>query len=112
MTTFAEVLAFVGNEATDSQVRAIWDAGNARMKHVRSLAAAENLGNLQPGQTVRLQGLKPKYLNGLTGTVQAIEGSRIRVKLDDVSALAAGRYVQFDHTLLAPASAVSLVQTA
>lgn len=109
MSNFAEFLSYMATSATESEVRAVFEVGNQRLKTIRTVTAAENLASLQPGQVVRLGGLKPKYLNGLTGTVQSIEGSRVRVKLDDVSALTASRYVGLDHTLLAPASTVTLV---
>lgn len=109
MTTFDEAFAYIANEATEEQIRAIFHVGNARIKNLRAVTAAANIANLSPGTTVRLQNLKPKYLNGLTGTVQAVEGDKVRVKLDDVSALQAGRYVSFDHTLSAPASTVAIV---
>ena len=109
MSDYATLLSYVATSATEAEVRGLFEVANQRLKTLRTTTAAENLASLQKDQVVRLSGLKPKYLNGLTGTVQGIEGSRVRVKLDDISALTAGRYVGFDHTLLAPASCLTLV---
>lgn len=109
MSDYATLLSYVATSASEAEVRGLFEVANQRLKTLRTTTAAENLASLQKDQTVRLQGLKPKYLNGLTGTVQGIEGNRVRVKLDDVSAITAKRYVNFDHTLLAPASAVTLI---
>lgn len=110
MTTFSDVVAYVTNEATESEARALFDTVNSRLKALRAATAAENIANLKPDANVRLGGLKPKYLNGLTGSVVSIEGTRVRVKLDDQSYRTAGRYANpLDHTILAPASTLTLV---
>lgn len=110
MTTFNDVLAYVTNEATENESRALFDAANARIKALRTATAAENIANLQPGATVRLTNLRPKYLAGLVGEVVGVEGNRVRVKLDEATARGARRYVSpLDNTILAPAAAVTLV---
>lgn len=110
MTTFNDVLTYMRDSATESEASALFEAANARLRSLRAATAAENIASLKPDTEVRLSGLKPKYLNGLTGTVRSIEGSRVRVKLDDASYDTAGRYANpLDHTILAPAATVQLV---
>lgn len=106
MTTFKDVIAYVTNEATAEEASALFTAANSRQRALRAATAAENIASLKPDTRVRTGGLKPKYLNGLTGSVVAIEGSNIRVKLDNVDL--AGRYAnRLDGTILAPASTLT-----
>ena len=109
MTTFKDVLDYVGTQATDAEVRALFSAGNARIKHTRALNAAANAATLAVGDEVELTGLKPKYLNGLRGTIDAKAGQSFEVKLDDDSRLLAGRYVRFNGLITVPASALKAV---
>jgi hypothetical protein len=110
LTTFSDVIAYVTNQATKEESMALFDAANARLKSLRAATAAENIASLKPDTPVKLGGLKPKYLNDLTGIVVGVEGTRVKVKLDEASRRTAGRYANpFDHTILAPASAVAAV---
>lgn len=113
MTTFSDVLEYVGNTATAEEVRALFDAGNARIKHVRALQAAAIAAEVKVGDMVRTGGLKPAYLNGLTGTVQSIEpGRRVNVtlKLDEASAAKAGtRYAWAGIMAGVPVSAITIL---
>lgn len=108
MTTYSDVLNYMSNQATESEARALFDAANARLKVLRAATAAQNIASLTPDTRVRTGGLKPKYLNGLTGSVVGVEGGRVRIKLDEDSRFTAGRYVNpLDGTILAPASTVT-----
>jgi hypothetical protein len=80
-TTPADVIAFIVARADDTDLSNIIGAVNARRKTLRTIAAA----SVKPGLAVRLDGLSPKYLNGLTGTVKSVEGQHCTVTLDAAS---------------------------
>lgn len=114
MTTFQDVLEYVGNHATDDEVRALFTAGNARIKHVRALQAAAIAAEVKLGDTVTTAGLKPAYLNGLKGTIDFIDrGSRrtnVTLNLDEDSAERAGtRYAWNGKMSGVPVSAITIV---
>lgn len=78
--TTAEVRAFIF--ACDSAALAdLQRQIKARHKALRAQAAA----SVSVGATVTLEGLSPKYLNGLTGTVTSIDRARGSVTLDEAS---------------------------
>lgn len=79
--TLDQVLDYVHGHADEQEITALYDALNTRRKALndrRALAVREGL-------SVRLDGLSPKYLNGLTGTVESISGKRADVRLDEHS---------------------------
>lgn len=67
MTSFQDVLTYVATQSTDAEIRALFNAGNARTKVLRSLAAAELTAQLTPGTRVRVKDIRPKRLQGVTG---------------------------------------------
>lgn len=81
-TTITDVLSFILESATREDIDRIWAAARDRQKALGRLDAAK----VTKGAAVRLDGLSPKYLNGLTGHVVDINGSRCTVLLDQPSA--------------------------
>lgn len=77
----ATLLAFIINEATDGDLERILEAVKSRRHTLRDLRAVA----VQKDATVTLDGLSPKALNGLTGTVETIHGNRADVRLDEKS---------------------------
>lgn len=80
-TTPADVIAFIVARADDTDLANILTAYKARKKLLGQIAAAA----VKPGVEVTLDGLSPKYLNGLKGTVKSISGGRCTVTLDEAS---------------------------
>lgn len=80
-TTLADVLGFVLNEATESDMDRIMGAWKTRRKTL----AAENLATVKVGDRVRLAGLSPKFLNGATGVVTGINQTTVAFKVDDTA---------------------------
>lgn len=114
MTTFQDVLEYVGNHATDDEVRALFTAGNARIKHVRALQAAAIAAEVKVGDTVVTAGLKPAYLNGLKGTIKSVDRrprrTDVTITLDEDSAFKAGtRYAWGGVMPGVPVSAITIV---
>lgn len=113
LTDFKDVLEYVGNTATAEEVRALFDAGNARIKHVRSLQAAETAAAVKVGDTVTTGGLKPAYLNGLTGTVKSVDRrarrTDVTIDLDESSVGKAGRYGWNGMLSGVPVSAITIL---
>lgn len=72
--TMAEVIGFVLEQADESDLDRITDAVKKRRGVLRDKAAAD----VKEGKQVTLYGLRPAYLNGLTGTVKSIKPGRTR----------------------------------
>lgn len=66
--TLTKVLALIG-KASDSEVKAMQQALILRQKTLQRAEAIKNEALLQPGDMVRLKGLKPRYLNGVIGEI-------------------------------------------
>ena len=80
-TTFAEASEYVVSRADNHELDRIIDAVKERRRALRAIVAA----SVRRGATVQLGGLSPKFLNGLTGEVTAIDGKRATVRLDEES---------------------------
>ena len=81
--TIGEVVVNILNgKLDDGDFERILDAIRRRRRTLRVIETAKTIAVLEMGAKVELQGLSPKYLNGLTGTVEQINSTRIRVKLD------------------------------
>lgn len=80
MTDINPALDIIAVVDTDDLNRIV-DAVNARNRAIRAQRAANAAGRIAIGQTVRTDGLKPKYLNGLVGKVVAVRGSRADLEL-------------------------------
>lgn len=74
----SDVIAFIVARADAVDLDNIINAVKARRKALGQINAAA----VRPGVEVRLDGLSPKYLNGLTGTVKSVSGGRCVVTLD------------------------------
>lgn len=82
--SITDALTFVANAQSEDELDRLRDAITARRQSVAAIRAAA----ITIGTRVQLSGLSPKYVNGLTGTVEAYSrGKRTRmdVRLDEVS---------------------------
>jgi len=79
--TLADVTTFILTTATQDDIDRIHTAAKARTRSLREVLAAQ----VQVGASTTLQGLSPKYLNGMRGTVASIKGARGDVLLDEES---------------------------
>lgn len=82
MTTIIDLLTFVATEATDDDLERFYEAAKNRRRALRDQQTALIAAQLQKGSEVTLDDLSPKALNGLTGVVESISGSRAAVRLD------------------------------
>lgn len=80
-TTAPDVIAFILARADETDLTNIINAVKGRRKALGQINAAA----IRPGVQVTLDGLSPKYLNGLTGTVKSVQGARCTVTLDQRS---------------------------
>jgi hypothetical protein len=82
MTTLSEILDLIG-KADNNELDIIMDTARARRQEI----AMENSASARVGMKVTFRNLSPRYLNGLTGTIMAINstGSKGTIKLDDES---------------------------
>jgi hypothetical protein len=97
------VIAAILRGEFDDIENEIVGAINSRRRMRRDIESYTALGTVQVGTKVRLEGLSPKYLNGLTGEVVGKRGKRFTVRLDNPAL--AGRYANFGQ-VQAPASTV------
>ena len=80
-TTARDAVAFILARADETDIANILAAVKTRRRLLGQISAAA----VKVGATVTLEGLSPKYLNGLTGTVKNISGARCTVTLDEAS---------------------------
>ena len=88
--TITETVAFIYSDATEEDCEAVFTAARERLGTLRKIRAA----GVRRGSLVRLEGVSPKYLNGLRGEVAEISGNRCDVKLDERS-LASLRFTKY-----------------
>lgn len=79
--TISDVLSYLHNQADQQDLDSITQASRTRRKALGEQQAAV----VRIGLTVRLDGLSPNYLNGLTGTVSSLAGTHAQVRLDTAS---------------------------
>lgn len=84
------ILTAIANGEADDRFEEVYAAIKARKKVVASIRAAST----KVGDKVRLANLRPKYLAGMTGTVQRIQGNgNFVVALDSEYINEAFRYI-------------------
>jgi len=82
MTTLSEILDLIA-KADKNELDAIIDMASARRQQI----AMENSASARVGMKATFRNLSSRYLNGLTGTIIAINstGSRGTIRLDEIS---------------------------
>lgn len=80
-TTITDVLAYIQTRADAADLDALSGAVRARQRDL----GAQNAANVRVGVAVTTYNLSPKYLNDLTGVVEAVSGSRADIRLDEAS---------------------------
>lgn len=79
--SIAQVLDYVHSHADEQDLDALREAIKTR----HAVLGQQRAASVRRDAEVRLDGLSPKYLNGLTGTVESISGNRADVRLDEKS---------------------------
>lgn len=77
-----EVLSSIATMSHEDLNR-VFVAVKARTSVLRAEATMTAITNFEIGDPVVLQGLSPKYVNGATGNIVGVLGSKFRVKLGD-----------------------------
>lgn len=96
----AEIRDAILSGAADGKTDMIYDA----IKRRRAALASELRHELSPGDEVRIQGLRPAYINGLHAEVVKVKQTRADVRIIDAHRVAAKR---FGHgTVTAPLTAL------
>ena len=94
----------------DDGLDAIIEVAVARRKYVRDVQGAKNMADFDHGTAVRIINISPKYLNGITGTVDKTKMPNRRgdlvVSIDQKHWGHLGRYGRSLHV---PASSLELV---
>ncbi|MDA3644360.1 hypothetical protein LZ318_30890 [Saccharopolyspora indica] len=95
--SITDVVRWIQESSSEGDFDVILKAINTRARALLDQAAA----NVRTGSRVRTHSLKPKYLNGLTGTVKTIEterGKRLAtVSLDADSISKLGTTQRYGH---------------
>lgn len=78
--TLVDAVAFINNASKEDLDR-LFAAINLRDRALREEQAAA----VAVGMTAKIADIKPKYLSGLTGTVESIQGSSAAFRLDKAS---------------------------
>ena len=76
-----DTLTFIDDHADEKALNRIVTAVNTR----RKVLAARRAALIDEGDSVRIDGISPKYLAGMTGTVKSIKGKHATVTLDEAS---------------------------
>ena len=70
-------------DMNETQLRLLMESVSAQHYVIRQRHARKVAAQLDTGSRVRIVGnIKPKYLAGLAGTVDKLEGSKVHVRLD------------------------------
>jgi hypothetical protein len=80
--TLTDALNFILSSASNEDLSRVIDGVKSR----RGILATLNAASVTVGASVKLDGLSPKYLNGLTGTVASTNGRSATITLDARSA--------------------------
>jgi hypothetical protein len=104
MTELREVLDFIQNDATESDLNSIYEMGKIRTRSLRTQQAALIASTVKPGDKVRLSGLSPKYLNGEVAKVVSVEGSKLAIQFEYYI----GKFAP-EQTVRVPASCTTVV---
>lgn len=97
MLTYTDVIAAIVNGELDDNLDDFSEALNLRRKEAGRKQAVLNSLTLKPGAQVRLRGLRPKYLNGRTGTVMeqgpySNKGTSARPRMDVLLDMPVGKF--------------------
>jgi hypothetical protein len=76
-----EVIEFIYDETDEQDITNIFNACKSRKRVLGQCRAAQ----VRVDQQVRVVNISPKYLNGLTGKVEFLSGSRCDIQLDERS---------------------------
>lgn len=88
----------------DGQLDQIIRSVNARREMLKTAEIAMNMTEIKAGDTVRLKGLKPRYMNGQLATVVEKNRTRLVIRLNNNN----GRFGSAPVTV--PANCVEIVQ--
>jgi hypothetical protein len=105
---FTDVLAGIAL-LDDEQLDAVFAAAKTRASFLRSVAKQQALATIKVGDIVKLDGLRPKYLNGMTGMIRSRKGDKFEVTMHTENASADFRSRFQTAALWVPASCLTVV---
>jgi hypothetical protein len=76
-----DVADFIASRATEEDCQAVFALARNRLRALQEIQAI----GVRAGVRVELDGLTPKYLNGICGTVRVVRGRRCDLDLDEPS---------------------------
>jgi len=79
--TITDTISFITSEAGEEDLNQIFSALKLRRQVLGQIKASA----VSEGMKVTLEGLSPKYLNGLSGVIVERNGARVAVQLDERS---------------------------
>ena len=103
MSTLSDISRLLNTVNDLTELDAIYDAWKTRRKVVIALTALTNVSNIVKGDTVTINGVSPKYLNGIPCEVVKVNDKTVVVRLP----VTTGKYRQ-GQELTIPAAAVAV----
>lgn len=86
------MVRLIMNSASEDDIRVLGDALRSAIRLQQQSRALEARAQIIPGTTkVALRNIKPKYMNGLVGTITSVEGNKVHVLLDSAPPVVPGR---------------------
>lgn len=79
--SITDTIFFITSEADEEDLNQIFSALKLRRQVLGQIKASA----VSEGMKVTLEGLSPKYLNGLSGVIVERDGTRVAVQLDEIS---------------------------
>jgi len=78
---YTDVHAAIHTGDLDEHLERIARAAHDRMKYLREKATKRNINTLSPGDIVEIDGLRPKYINGLHAEVVEIHRTKVSIRI-------------------------------
>lgn len=105
-----EVITAILSGELDADRDAIVDAIKTRDRQLRENKREVLKASLIIGQKVRVEGIRPKQLEGIEGTVKAIRGLRVDIDVDAFNATKAGPRFAYGNVIRGlPVSSLEVV---
>ena len=109
MTSVQELVELVHKLDTIDELQAVNDACRIRSKHIRERDARLQSTQFQKGDRVRIDGLRPKYLSTVVGTIIKVDVGSVTVERDQTVMQTDPRASKYHRNLKIPANCATKI---
>ena len=81
-STLQDVVRMIAAGMLDKELETVAAAVNTRRKFIQDTVGMVNLMTMTPGTRVVLTKVSPKYLSGMSATVIAVDGDKVKIEID------------------------------